>query len=286
MLYFRTSIGRVYTSRSGATDYVDRHGQQVQRKPGDQFDKPQPTSLSGSYSPCTIRRIAKTGDLLIVWNQVSGDEMRAGYRRGRLSSAISRDDGKTWEHFRTIDRVVLPPAGRVAPDPEPRMARGLDYVGVLPEDFGYVGYPTLEVVDETVFVCWSRSVVRPREGDVTGKRMRVLPLSWFYQDEPPLPPGPKLVLKVPAGGADSGWNTFEIPSNYYERRFFVRSKELEPYLKSPIGRLDYSIYAPLHQVITCLGWEPVYDLSKLEDVHDPRMIVYCKHPQATHPVIP
>ena len=286
VLYFRTSIGRVYTSRSQAADYIDRRGRQVQRKPGDLFDKPQPTSLSGSYSPCTIRRVPKTGDLLIVWNQVSGEEMRAGYRRGRLSSAISRDDGKTWQHFRTIDRVVLPPAGRVEPDPEPRMGRGLDYVGELPEDFGHVGYPTLEIIDETVFVCWSRSVVRPRQGDVTGKRMRVLPLSWFYEDEEPLPPGPKLVLKVPAGGADSSWNTFEIPSDYYEQRFYVRSKELEPYLKSPIGRLDYGIYAPLHQVITCLGWEPVYDRGKLEDADDPRMVAYCTHPRAAHPPIP
>ena len=286
VLYFRTSIGRVYTSRSQPAAYIDRRGQRVQRQAGDLFDPPQPTPLSGSYSPCTIQRILKTGDLLIVWNQVSGKEMRAGYRRGRLSSAISRDDGKTWGNFRTIDQVVLPPAGRVAPDPEPRMARGLDYVGVLPEDFGHVGYPTLGIVDETVFVTWSRSVVNPREGDVTGRRMRVLPLSWFYREEPPLPPGPKLVLKVPAAGAGGSWNTFEIPSEYYEGRFHVRSEDLEPYLKSPVGRLGYGIRAPLHQVITCLGWEPVYDRSRLEDARDPRMIVYCTHPRAAHPPLP
>ena len=237
VLYFRTSIGRVYTSRSQAADYIDRRGRHVQRKPGDLFDKPQPTSLSGSYSPCTIRRVPKTGDLLIVWNQVSGEEMRAGYRRGRLSSAISRDDGKTWQHFRTIDRVVLPPAGRVEPDPEPRMGRGLDYVGELPEDFGHVGYPTLEIIDETVFVCWSRSVVRPRQGDVTGKRMRVLPLSWFYEDEEPLPPGPE------AGAEGSG------------RR---RRQQLE-YVRNPIRLLRAALLRPIPKSWSLTSKAPLAD---------------------------
>lgn len=284
IMFFRTTLGRVYTSRSSAVDYFAKKGGKsvrIQRRPGERFDFPQPTPLAGSYSPCAIQRIEKTGDLLIVWNQVSGDEMRASYRRGRLSSAVSSDDGKTWQHFRCLDTVVLPPFGRVEPDPEPQMARGFDYVGVLPDDYGGVSYPTVAVADDTVFVFWGRSVVRPRKGDVTGRRMRVLPLSWFYEDDKPLPPGPKLILKVPANDGAGNWNSFEIASDYYDGRFFVDLKDLAVRLKSPVGRLGYNMYAPLNQVITCLGWTPAYDRSKLEEGDDPRLIVTCTHPHVT-----
>ena len=284
IMFFRTTLGRVYTSRSTFVDYFARKrgkSTQIKRRPGERFDFPQPTPLAGSYSPCAIQRIEKTGDLLIVWNQVSGDEMRASYRRGRLSSAVSSDDGKTWQHFRCLDTVILPPFGRVEPDPEPRMARGFDYVGVLPADYGGVSYPTLAVADDTVFVWWGRSVVKVRKGDVTGRRLRVLPLSWFYEDEKPLPPGPKLTLKVPANDGAGNWNSFEIPSDYYNGRFYVNLRDLAVYLKSPVGRLGYNMYAPLNQVVTCLGWIPAYDRTKLEEADNPRLIVKCTHPQST-----
>ena len=198
VMYFRTTLGRIYTAQSGPSDFVGTNGQRYTHTPGQRFDFPKPTPLASSYSPCAIRRIERTGDLLIVWNQISGDELRGGYRRGRLSAAISSDDGQSWNHFRCIDTSVLPPLGRVEPDADPQMGRGFDYVGVLPEDYGGVSYPTLDVVDDTVFLFWYKTIVNPREGDVMGRRMRVLPLSWFYEDEPPLATGPKLILKVPA----------------------------------------------------------------------------------------
>ena len=281
-MFMRTTLGRVYVAHSGETSYFSKDGSHIRTKPGIYFDYPQPTVLAGSYSPCAIRVVPKSGDWLIVWNQVSGDEIRAGYRRGRLSSAVSSDDGKTWKHFRTIDSVVLLPAGRVEPDPEPKMVRGLDYVGVLPEDYGSVSYPSLDIVDDTVFVAFYRSVVNPREGDVTGRRFRVLPLSWFYEDEPTLPPGPRLVVRVLAADRRS-WNTYDVPSQFHTGRFFVHLRDLQTFLKSPIGRLGTNIYAPLHQVITCLGWVPKYDRSHLEDKDDPRMIVTCRHPHVAPP---
>ena len=285
LLFVRNTLGRLYIVRSRPVSYINRQGKRVAFPAGHQFDHPQPTGLAMSYSPCVVRRIAKTGHLLLVWNQVSGAEIRAGYRRGRLSAAISKDDGATWQHFRTVDRLVVPPRGRVAPDPEPRMARGLDYVGILPADFGHVSYPTVEVVDETVFLFWSRTVVQPRSGDVTGRRLWVLPLSWFYTEEPPLPPGPKLILRVPAGDGKS-WNSFEIPADWYEGRHYCNSRDLETYLKSPVGRLGFDMYAPLHQIITCLGWTPHYDRTHLKDKESPRLVVYCTHPHATPPPVP
>ena len=111
--------------------------------------------------------------------------------------------------------------------------------------------------------------------------MRVLPLSWFYEDEKPLPAGPRLILKAPANDGEGKWNSFDIPSDYWDGRFFVNLTDLAVYLKSPVGRLGYNMYAPLNQVITCLGWTPAYDKSRLEDADDPRLIVQCTHPHTT-----
>ena len=285
VLFIRTTLGRLYTARSSTVDYVNRQGSRVQFPVAHRFDHPQPTALAMSYSPCVVRRIPNTGHLLLVFNQVSGDEIRASYRRGRLSSAVSTDDGRTWQHFRTVDRVVLPPAGRVEPDPVPRMARGLDYVGVLPADYGAVSYPTVEIVDDTVFLFWSRNVVNRREGDVVGRRLWIVPLSWFYQEEAALPKGPRLVVTVPAGDGKS-WNTIEVPAEFYEGRHYCNSKHLQTHLKSPAGRLGYNIYAPASQVITCLGWKPHYDRSHLDDAQDPHLTIYCTHPFSQAPPIP
>jgi hypothetical protein len=275
VLYCRTSLGRIFTAHSGASEEV-RGGARVQFTPGQRFDNPAATSLAASYSPCAIQRIPKTGDLLIVWNQVSGDEIRAGYRRGRLSSAISRDDGNTWEHFRTLDASVLPPGGRIAPDAEPRLARGLDFVGVLPADYGSVDYPVINVMGSDVLLSWDRNVLVRRPGDIVGRRMRVLPVSWFYTDESPLPRGPKLLLTVDAGkGTDI---RHEVPANFYEGRYFCRLSDVAKYVKSPVGRLERDLYAPVEQVVTCLGWSARYDAGHLNDARDAYMLVVATPP--------
>lgn len=278
VMFCRTQLGRVYTARSQAenalqVDYFPKF--RIYRKdftPGERFDDPQPSVLSGSFSPCAIRRVPKTGDWLIVWNQVSGDEMRAGHRRGRLSSAISQDDGRTWQHYRTIDVAGLPPAGRVEPDPEPKMSRSLDYVGELPDDYGGVDYPSLDIIDDTVFLTYTRAQVTPKPGDVTGKLLRVVPLSWFYGEEPAPPASPRLLLKMPAEHGE-GFVYREIPARYFNGRFYCHLQDVARYLKSPVGRLGVNMYAPINQVITCLGWKLVYDDSQMKDPKDPRMIV-------------
>ncbi len=296
VLFARTTLGRLYTARSTASSYIDESGNQVSYVPGQRFDYPKPTILCNSYSPCAITRIAKTGDWLLVWNQVSGDEIRASYRRGRLSSAISQDDGKTWKFFRTIDTSVLPPAGYVAPDPIPQMARGLDYVGVLPDDYGSVSYPSVSVVDDTVYLTWDKGVVKPRPGDVYGRRMRALPLSWFYQEDAPLPPSTaKLLLQISAGDSKDTLNTWEIPSQFFEGRFYCKLSDLAVYLKSPVGRLGYDMFAPVEQVVSCLGWIATFDRSKIDDPQNPSMTMTCRQVfstskpieiKATEPVAP
>ena len=101
LLFGRTMMGRIYRAMSD-----DR---------GDTWTDPEPTDLASSYSPCSLKRIPSTGDLVCVWHQVSAEEIGAGYMRCRMSCAVSKDDGETWEHFRNLES--LDDTARVEPPP-------------------------------------------------------------------------------------------------------------------------------------------------------------------------
>ncbi len=71
---------------------------------GDTWSQPQPTPLQSPSAPATIKRIPSTGDLLIVWNNSPHDPDRGIVgRRTPLTTAISRDEGATWECLRDLD---------------------------------------------------------------------------------------------------------------------------------------------------------------------------------------
>jgi len=163
LMFARTTLGRIYQS------FSDDGGRR--------WSYPQPTELASSYSPCSLKRIPQTGDLLCIWNQVSADEIRRGYRRGRLSAVISQDDGKTWSEFRTLDTAGLPDAGRVEP-PVPGMVRGKADVGELPPAFGTVSYPDLYFHGETVLVKYAKRLLGLEYNRVM---LRILPVNWFYE---------------------------------------------------------------------------------------------------------
>ena len=262
MLFFRTTLGRIYTARSGPVEFPrtsgPQKGQIVSAKPGEYFEYPRETDLAAAYTPCRIRRIPSTGDLLLVWNQVTGDEMRAGYSRGRLSSAISRDDGLTWQHFRTLDQIVLPPAGRVTPEPEPGMARAFDYVGELPGGHGMVDYPNLAFHEDNVLITWIRGVHTPRPGQFSGGRLLIAPVSWFYRDEPPSqPPEPTPQLII---------NGAPVPSLHVDDRFLVNLTDVA---KALDRRVTANMFAPLRQTLSYLDETPVYDESDMDDKEHP-----------------
>ena len=95
LMWIRTNAGCQYMSRS-----TDR---------GISWSTPEPSALVAPVSPATIKRLP-TGDLLAIWNDHTNrpDEAKkapkwANGRRTPLTTAISRDDGRTWTHVKNIE---------------------------------------------------------------------------------------------------------------------------------------------------------------------------------------
>ncbi|HEY2909015.1 MAG TPA: sialidase family protein, partial [Gemmataceae bacterium] len=70
---------------------------------GETWSPARPTEIKSPLSPSSIRRIPKTGDLLMVWNDHSRVEPARRSLRTPLTVAISRDDGTTWMNTKTIE---------------------------------------------------------------------------------------------------------------------------------------------------------------------------------------
>jgi sialidase-1 len=70
---------------------------------GETWSPARPTAIQSPVSPCSIKRIPKTGDLLLVWNDHSQIGAARRGKRTPLAVAISRDDGTTWEKTKVIE---------------------------------------------------------------------------------------------------------------------------------------------------------------------------------------
>jgi len=91
LMFGRTNLGRFFQSYSD-----DR---------GETWNQAQPTELACYPSPLNISRIPSTGDLLVIWNQLSAWEIMAGLYRHRLTSAVSSDEGMTWRNHRNLESL-------------------------------------------------------------------------------------------------------------------------------------------------------------------------------------
>ena len=70
---------------------------------GQTWSQIEASKLHSPVSPATIARIPKTGDLLVVWNNNDGTNPAIKGKRTPLTVAISKDEGKTWQHVRNIE---------------------------------------------------------------------------------------------------------------------------------------------------------------------------------------
>ena len=166
----------------------------------------QPTELASSQSPPMLVQIPQTGDLLCVWNQVSAEEIRRGLLRGRLSAAISKNSGLTWQNFKTLElQEGLEDVDRITPEfPIARRLVARSGIGQIPDTFAMFSYANVDIIGDKVFVRYPRSWPRvmtgksetgrdiniplmwpkyeEREAEMTGEGvLRIYPLEWFYK---------------------------------------------------------------------------------------------------------
>jgi len=89
LMWCRTNAGSQFTS--------------VSRDGGETWSQLAPSSMKSPLSPATIERIPSTGDLLLIWNDHSDIDPSLRGKRTPLRSAISQDDGQTWQHVKTLE---------------------------------------------------------------------------------------------------------------------------------------------------------------------------------------
>lgn len=135
MMFCRTEMSSQYVSFS--------------KDGGETWSKFGPSNITSPLSPATIERIPKTGDLLLVWNNLKHDPQWA-MKRTRLNVAISRDDGRSWENIKTLEE-----------DP----------------DYGYC-YTAVDFIGDTAVLAYSKWKY---EGNTLGIQTARIPLDWIYK---------------------------------------------------------------------------------------------------------
>jgi hypothetical protein len=89
MMFLRNDSGVQYVSYS-----KDR---------GETWSPAEPSNIKSPVSPASIARIPSTGDLLMAWNNNDGTKEAIAGKRTPFNVAISKDEGKTWEHIQTVE---------------------------------------------------------------------------------------------------------------------------------------------------------------------------------------
>ena len=149
---------------------------------GETWTAVRPTPLVSCYSPCRLRRVPSTGDLICVWNQVSPEENEYGWRRRRLSAAISRDSGKTWVNFRTLELSAgLEDVARIEPKLPIYWVRAGSQSKPLPEDAALFSYPNVRFAKDSVFIMYNRQWLEAGKW-VSEAVLRVYPVDYFYAE--------------------------------------------------------------------------------------------------------
>ena len=172
---------------------MNRLYQCVSKDQGETWEDVEPTELASGDSPCLVRCIPTTGDLLVIWNQTSAQEYQRYLTRHRLSCAISRDQGKTWDNFKNLEslddvtRIELSQIRPYRAEPQlfPEAALGYHQ----PEDRKRyhkapgalrVASPTCTFLDDKVVITCGYGCIDDPVGDVACK-IRVIPVEWFYE---------------------------------------------------------------------------------------------------------
>ena len=174
LMHLRNQTGRIY--RSWSTDG------------GTSWSRPEMLHVATSNTPCLLSRIPSTGDILMVWNQTSRQEIVTGLERHRISCAISSDEGGTWAHFKNLEslddvaELTPPPAHEVfayqpyedgySHQPPSDMSRYHRAPGVI-----RICYPSTAFIGDEAIVAYDYGF--GVLGKKSGTKLRVIPVSWF-----------------------------------------------------------------------------------------------------------
>ena len=104
LMHLRSQLGRIYRS------YSDDGGIR--------WSKPEGLPIASAYTPTLLTRMPGS-EILMIWNQSSRQEILTGCHRQRLSCAISRDEGQTWENFKNLES--LDDETFITPPPQDRL---------------------------------------------------------------------------------------------------------------------------------------------------------------------
>jgi len=121
---------------------------------GETWSDAKPSTLVSPVSPASIERIPKKfGHLLAVWNNHQDIDPKLKGKRTPLNTAISKDNGETWIHIKTIDD-----------DPD-----------------GWYCYTAIEFIDDHVLLghCAGNSKV----GRLNLTQITRFPIKWLYRRE-------------------------------------------------------------------------------------------------------
>ena len=144
IMWFRTSRGCQYRSWSS--------------NGGETWSQAEPIpELVSPVSPASIKRIPSSGDLLAIFNRQKPNLSPEKRYRGRhpLTSAISRDEGRSWQEFRQIES-----------DPA--------------YDFDYTSITFLN--NEVLLTYHQTEHIGVGEGRYYRHlKLKILPTSWFYR---------------------------------------------------------------------------------------------------------
>ena len=132
LMIMRTKLGCIYKAHSDDG--------------GSTWSGARPTNLIAPVSPCTIKRIPTTGDLLMIWNHTRSAV------RSPLTTAFSRDEGETWENIKDL---------------EPRSDK-MSY-----------GYPSALFVGKEAVLTYYSGVEEGTAG-LWSLKLKIVPMTWFY----------------------------------------------------------------------------------------------------------
>jgi sialidase-1 len=139
--------GRVmmFIRASGGCQYIS-----YSKDGGDTWSAPVASDIQSPVSPASIKRLPSTGDLLLVWNDHASIPDSLKKRRVPLSTAISRDEGKTWQHVKVLEGNPL----------------------------GWYCYIAIHPMDDAVLLGYCAI------SGLAHSRITRVPVSWLYRDGP------------------------------------------------------------------------------------------------------